>query len=1128
MDNDIRAKLEAAAAVIMAPPNQIKPEARQEAEAVFMQFRNNKSLDALQLCQTILETSTVDLVIFECINIIKSILISSWDLIQDDVKMNLRQYLLNFVLQHKHAPFFIREKILQVVSIMIKRTSLVDHGADRHQILEQAKAMFLTDDATQITLASALVLAVLREHTECVKSEDTGLTFDHHFKAKKMFETSELRSVFTTVLEAMARTIQNAENIDAVIGNQLARYLEIMEIILTWGYISPVMPKRLISMIETVSKINQNVALRLNLSWEPIIFDPKMLQTFFYLYWKVRQVPDLRQKGLVCLVQLSTLSGPVLTSKKETRLMYLKNYLSHLSQLLGNETCVEEIVGFSLIIRKLLLFHGAAMDLREDSVDVFNGFIEKLFNITIKCIEATALEETEESSLFMEAFENNLESWVLLLQSKEDLPTDFLSQFVIQIFNKYVQAHLSPPEGIRMNDSDHEEFTEDTEKDRVRYKEQLVIIGTFAREVIAHSLPILAKLLEDKIRTFAVMLQTLYTANVNITEKETTALQNIFEDIHWLLLLTAYTIGNDSEGETALIPPEINQYCQARFQTGTIDINKSLELIAKPDKDIAEIFQDPEQADPILRITASMLRLAELESTALKCQMGTLLSPELSSTLMFFMRIWLSIYLFPLPEYYETICESVKVAFGIDSECGKWILNYILTKVCANIQQFASENDVIEDTVQVFLAILKQKHKCLPVYNSEVFNTLFGIKDMKLPVTAKRGLLKGFVQIAGSISDATTRKSYLSQIFAPIAARYFNILHKPDLKATYQNEDIKLEVISIIEEVRGCVLGAYNLISSSLFEHFQVMFVELPELLNLYRNYNVIVELLLELLCETVLNIDYASDTADVSLKTGIYNCCMSIIRVWVSVNANKISTEMKDYDDCPEDILLILKLLTCLLSKTLIDDDADAPVDAGQVVIYGLTSLMPLISMDLIRFPAFCNQYYQTIAVFAESKSHKITTLDPELLKQIISSVQLGLNTFTTEIQSFCFDFIVAVSDVVYYERIPNSVTYNLVLPFLELIFNMIVTRQIDAENKNESYGAVFSLACAFKEQFSFLMNKLVTSQENPQIAERIQLKLNEFQTGLELNNNRIQRTKFIEKFDKFITGISFILNNA
>lgn len=40
-----------------APPNQVKPEERQQAESVFMQFRGNKSLEVIQLCQSILGKS---------------------------------------------------------------------------------------------------------------------------------------------------------------------------------------------------------------------------------------------------------------------------------------------------------------------------------------------------------------------------------------------------------------------------------------------------------------------------------------------------------------------------------------------------------------------------------------------------------------------------------------------------------------------------------------------------------------------------------------------------------------------------------------------------------------------------------------------------------------------------------------------------------------------------------------------------------------------------------------------------------------------------------------------------------------------------------------------------------------
>lgn len=78
MDPSILAQLEAAAVTIMvsgsgpysddsltivfvfcccnfqAPPNEVNPEQRRQAEAIFTSFRNSKGLDALNVCQYIL------------------------------------------------------------------------------------------------------------------------------------------------------------------------------------------------------------------------------------------------------------------------------------------------------------------------------------------------------------------------------------------------------------------------------------------------------------------------------------------------------------------------------------------------------------------------------------------------------------------------------------------------------------------------------------------------------------------------------------------------------------------------------------------------------------------------------------------------------------------------------------------------------------------------------------------------------------------------------------------------------------------------------------------------------------------------------------------------------------------
>lgn len=70
-----------------------------------------------------------------------------------------------------------------------------------------------------------------------------------------------------------------------------------------------------------------------------------------------------------------------------------------------------------------------------------------------------------------------LEAWLLILQSKECYKGEVISYYMIQIFNKYLQSHLSPSDGTRGADRGELEITEIEEDDRDRFKEQLIIIG---------------------------------------------------------------------------------------------------------------------------------------------------------------------------------------------------------------------------------------------------------------------------------------------------------------------------------------------------------------------------------------------------------------------------------------------------------------------------------------------------------------------------------------------------------------------------------------------------------------------------------------------------------------------------
>lgn len=49
----------------------------------------------------------------------------------------------------------------------------------------------------------------------------------------------------------------------------------------------------------------------------------------------------------------------------------------------------------------------------------------------------------------MEAFEKLLETWMELIQLMKDMSLDGLRPRAVEVFNTYVQCHISAPEGTR-------------------------------------------------------------------------------------------------------------------------------------------------------------------------------------------------------------------------------------------------------------------------------------------------------------------------------------------------------------------------------------------------------------------------------------------------------------------------------------------------------------------------------------------------------------------------------------------------------------------------------------------------------------------------------------------------------
>lgn len=268
---------------------------------------------------------------------------------------------------------------------------------------------------------------------------------------------------------------------------------------------------------------------------------------------------------------------------------------------------------------------------------------------------------------------------------------------------------MSAPEGLRT--SSDSSFDEDEEVDRDRYKEQLIIIGNLGRENPAHSLTLLSKLIEEKTRQLHVQFQAMYTNGNRLDLSITKAMEILFEDIHWLVLISTHVVSMESTGEQPMIPSEIVHFCSEQQANGTVDITTTLKVLATPDQCITQTPNAENVCDPLIRLVTAVFRLCDIENKAIEYKMKDFLSPEVSSDIMWFLNQWSEAYLFMLQDYYTNLSETLQTAFGLDTPGGNWTLNFVLNKICINVQNFSTEVGVVKDSVGLFVSLVKRKHK---------------------------------------------------------------------------------------------------------------------------------------------------------------------------------------------------------------------------------------------------------------------------------------------------------------------------------------------------------------------------------------------------------------------------------
>ncbi|CAK7341133.1 unnamed protein product [Dovyalis caffra] len=410
----------------------------------------------------------------------------------------------------------------------------------------------------------------------------------------------------------------------------------------------------------------------------------------------------------------------------------------------------------------------------------------------------------------------------------------------------------------------------------------------------------------------------------------------------------------------------------------------------------------------------------------------------------------------------------------------------------------------------------------------------------------QRSLAQTLVLSASGMGNSGASNQYVRNLMGHMTKYLVQLSNKRDLRNVAQQPDVILPVNCLLERLRGAASASEPRTQRALYEMGFSVMNPILVFLEVYKHESAVVYLLLKFVVDWV-------DGQIAYLESGetasVVDFCMRLLQLYSSHNIGKISVSLSSSllseakTEQYKDLHALLQLLSNLCSKDLVDFSSDSVETQGtnisEVVYFGLHIVTPLISLELLKYPKLCHDYFSLLSHMLEVYPETVARLNNEAFGHVLGTLDFGLRHQDTEVVNMCLSALKALASYHYKETgagktglgshassvkdSHGNMQEGILSRFLQLLMQLLLFEDYSPDLVSPAADALFPLILCEQVLYQKLANELIERQTNPAFRSRMASALQSLTSANQLSStlDRMNYQRFRKNVNNFLIEV-------